>query len=66
MSLATIMLDQLAVARRVVAGGQEMVPVWRLETPCDEALLSVGVSRHERPAVLQRSANPCGWPPHQP
>jgi hypothetical protein len=32
MSLATIMLDQLAIARRVVEGGHEVVPAWRIET----------------------------------
>ena len=106
MSLATIMLDQLAVARRIVEDGKELVPAWRIETTegafliltrfdtdnpdqraraialigrfmawkmatsfvltaetwlgaektraGDEALLAVGVSRHERLAVLQR------------
>jgi hypothetical protein len=103
MSLATIMLEHLAVARRVVEDGQETVPTWRIETPegafsirtqfdtdnqeqrehtvalisrfmawkmatsfvftaetwlgerrADEALLVVGVSHHERLAVLQR------------
>ena len=33
MSLATIMLDQLAVARRIVEDGKEMVPAWRITTP---------------------------------
>ena len=32
MSLATIMLDQLAVARRIVEDGEEMTPAWRIET----------------------------------
>ena len=32
MSLATIMLEQLAVARRIVEDGKEMTPVWRIET----------------------------------
>ena len=106
MSLATIMLDQLAVARRILENGDEMTPAWRIETTegvfliftrfdtgkpeqraraltligrfmawkmatsfvltaetwlgaektraGDEALLAVGVSRHERLAVLQR------------
>jgi hypothetical protein len=106
MSLATIMLDQLALARRIVEHGQELVPTWRIATPegafsiltrfegdkpeqrdtalyfisrfmvwkiatsfvlsaetwlgaeatrpGDEALLSVGVSYHERLAVMQR------------
>ena len=106
MSLATIMLEQLATARRVVEDGDEMVPAWRIATAegnfliCtrfdtdkdkqrertlflisrfmvwkmatsfvltaktwlgaektrsgDEALLAVGVSRHERLALLQR------------
>ena len=106
MSLATIMLEQLAVARRIVEDGKEMTPAWRIETTegpfliltrfdtdkpeqraraltligrfmawkmatsfvltaetwlgaektrsGDEALLAIGVSRHERLAVLQR------------
>jgi hypothetical protein len=106
MSLATIMLDHLAVARRAVEDGSKLVPMWRIETPegnflistlfdsdqpepreralfaisrfmawkvatsfvlttqtwlgaelnqaSDEALLTVGVSHHERLAVLQR------------
>jgi hypothetical protein len=106
MSLATIMLEQLAAARRVVQDGHEMVPAWRIATAegtfliftrfdtdkpeqrertlflisrfmvwkmatsfvltaetwlgtektrhGDEALLAVGVSRHERLGVLQR------------
>lgn len=106
MSLATIILEQLARARRVIEDGHEMVPAWRITTPegtfliCtrfdtdkpeqrertldlisrfmvwkmatsfvltaetwlgaektrsgDEALLAIGVSRHERLAVLQR------------
>ena len=106
MSLATIMLEQLAGARRVIEDGHEMVPAWRIATPegtflvftrfdtdkpeqrkraldlisrfmvwkmatsfvltaetwlgaektrsGDEALLAIGVSRHERLAVLQR------------
>ena len=33
MSLATLMLDQLAVARRMIEDGQEVVPAWRIETP---------------------------------
>ena len=33
MSLATIMLAQLAVARRIIEDGQELVPVWRIQTP---------------------------------
>ena len=32
MSLAAIMLDQLAVARRIVEDGEEMTPAWRIET----------------------------------
>ena len=106
MSLATLMLEQLAAARRIVEDGHEVVPAWRISTTKgtfliltrfdtdkieqrnralhlisrfmawkmatgfvltaetwlgaevtrsgDEALLAVGVSRHERLAVLQR------------
>ena len=102
MSLATIMLEQLGVARRIVEDGQEVVPAWRITTPeatfliftrfdtarpeqrehalalisrsmvwkmatsfvltaetwvgadGEDALFIIGVSRHERPAALQR------------
>ena len=101
MSLANIMLDQLAVARRIIEDGQEPVPAWRIETPDgvflilarldankpdqrehalvlisrfmawkmatsfvltepwlgadgEDALLVIGVSHHERLAVVQR------------
>ncbi len=102
MSLATIMLEQLAVARRIVEDGQEVVPAWRITTPegafliftrfdtdkpeqrehaivlisrfmawkmatsfvltaetwlgadGEDALLIIGVSLHERLAVVQR------------
>jgi hypothetical protein len=102
MSLATLMLEQLAVARRIVEDGEEVVPAWRIATaegnfliltrfdpgkPAqrehatslisrfmawkmatsfvltaetwvgadgEDALLIIGVSRHERLAVLQR------------
>jgi hypothetical protein len=102
MSLASIMLEQLAVARRILEDGQEVVPAWRIETPegafliftrldtdkpqqrehaialvgrfmawkmatsfvltderwlgadGEDALFVIGVSRHERLAVLQR------------
>ena len=33
MSLATIMLEQLGVARRIVEDGEEVVPAWRITTP---------------------------------
>ena len=106
MSLATIMLEQLAAARRILEDGHDMVPAWRIATAegtfliltrmvtnnteqrdralflisrfmvwkmaasfvltaetwlgaaktrlGDEALLAIGVSHHERLAVLQR------------
>jgi hypothetical protein len=106
MSLATLMLEQLEIARRIVKDGQEVVPAWRISTPegafliltpfdmdkledrekaifevskfmrwkmatsfvvtaetwlggqptrqDGQALLAVGVSRHERLAVLQQ------------
>jgi hypothetical protein len=102
MSLATIMLDQLAIARRIIGDGEELVPAWRIETPegafliftrldaskpnqrehslvlisrfmawkmatsfvltadpwlgaeGEDALLVIGVSHHERLAVVQR------------
>ena len=106
MSLATTMLELLAVARRIVREGHEVVPAWRIETSegafliltrfdpdkptqrerahslisrfmvwkmatsyvltvetwlgpektrtGEEGLLAIGVSRHERLAVMQR------------
>jgi hypothetical protein len=33
MSLSTLMLEQLAVARRIVENGEDVVPAWRIETP---------------------------------
>jgi len=106
MSLVDIMLEQLAIARRIVEDGAEVVPAWRITTPEGtflvftrfdrnkegqperalllisrfmawkmatsfvltaefwlgpgmrrsgaEALLVVGVSHHERHAVMQR------------
>lgn len=33
MSLAAIMIEQLAVARRIVEDGHEVVPAWRIATP---------------------------------
>jgi hypothetical protein len=33
MSLPDIMLDQLAVARRIVEDGAEVIPAWRITTP---------------------------------
>ena len=32
MSLATLMLEQLAIARRIVEDGHEVVPAWRIDT----------------------------------
>ena len=100
MSLASLMLEQLAVARRLIEDGQEVVPAWRITTPDgafliftrfddqpdrehaivlisrfmawkmatsfvltdetwigadgEDALFVIGVSHHERLAVLQR------------
>jgi hypothetical protein len=106
MSLAAIMLEQLAFARSIVEDGAEVIPAWRITTPdgsyliltrfdtdkqgqrerapfliskfmawrmatsfvltaetwlgsavtrsSDEALLVVGISYHERLAVMQR------------
>jgi hypothetical protein len=33
MSLATLMLEQLAVARRIIEDGQVVVPAWRIASP---------------------------------
>lgn len=39
MSLATIMLDQLTVARRIIADGQEVLPAWRISSPEGDFLI---------------------------
>ena len=100
MSLATLMLEQLAVARHIIEDGEEVVPAWRITTPDgafliftrfdtveqrdraiilisrfmawkmassfvltdepwlgadgEDAIFIIGVSAHERLAVLQR------------
>ena len=33
MSLKPIMLEQLAITRRIVTDGHENIPAWRIETP---------------------------------
>jgi hypothetical protein len=33
MSLAAIMLEQLAIARSIVEDGAEIIPAWRITTP---------------------------------
>jgi hypothetical protein len=54
MSLATIMLDQLAVARRVIADGHEMIPAWRIGTP-EGAFLILGRFDPDKPGQRERS-----------
>ena len=39
MSLATIMLGQLAVARGIIADGQEVMPAWRISSPEGDFLI---------------------------
>ena len=58
MSLATIMLDQLAVARRIVEDGHEVVPAWRIATPDEGSYLILtpfdadNREQHERALLL--------------
>src|SRR5262245_34613725 len=33
MSMKDLMLEQLAISRRIVSDGHEVVPAWRVETP---------------------------------
>jgi hypothetical protein len=54
MSLATIMLDQLAVARRVIADGHEMIPAWRIGTP-EGAFLILARFDPDKPGQRERS-----------
>ena len=39
MSIRDVMLEQLAVARRIVSDGHEVVPAWRIESPYGAWLL---------------------------
>jgi hypothetical protein len=39
MSLRDVMLEQLAVARRIVCDGHEVVPAWRIGTPYGDWLI---------------------------
>ena len=50
MSLATIMLDQLTVARRIIADGQEVLPAWRISSPEGDFLIFTRFST--RPSLV--------------
>lgn len=39
MSLADIMFEQLAIARRIIEDGHEIVPAWRIATPAGSYLI---------------------------
>ncbi len=54
MSLATIMLDQLAVARRIVEDGHEVGPAWRVATPEGTFIILTQPEQHEQAIVLVR------------
>jgi len=59
MSLAEIMLEQLAVARRIVEDGHEVVPAWRITTPEGSYLVLTRFDtdkreQHERALLLIR------------
>ena len=53
MSLATLMLEQLAVARRIIEDGQEVVPAWRIETP-DGVFLILTPFDASKPEIRER------------
>lgn len=64
MSLADIMLDQLAVARRTVEDGDEVVPVWRIATPDASFLIHTRFEEdlpEQRESVLRLIARFMAW-----
>ena len=54
MALTDIMLEQLAVARGIVQGGQVVVPVWRIATPEGEFLILTRFD-HDKPNQAERA-----------
>ena len=54
MSLADFMLDQLAIARRIVEDGDEVVPAWRIETP-EGAFLVLTRFDEDKPEQRERA-----------
>jgi hypothetical protein len=54
MSLAAIMLEQLAVARRIVEGGVEVIPAWRITTPKGTFLVLTRFD-HDKPQQRDRA-----------
>jgi hypothetical protein len=54
MSLVGIMLDQLAVARRIVEDGAEVVPAWRITAPEGSFLVLTGFDT-DKPEQRERA-----------
>ena len=48
MSLATLMFEQLAVARRIIEDGEEVVPAWRITTPEGAFLIRFDADKPEQ------------------
>jgi hypothetical protein len=57
------MLEQLAISRRIVTDGHEVVPAWRIETP-DGAWLILTRFDPAKPGQSDRGCTWCGasWP----
>lgn len=53
MSLADIMLEQLAIARRIIEDGHEIVPAWRISAPEGSYLILTRFDP-DKPEQLQR------------
>jgi hypothetical protein len=56
MSLKPIMLDQLAITRRIVTDGHENIPAWRIETP-DGAWMILTRFDPDKPGQRQRATH---------
>jgi hypothetical protein len=54
MSLAAIMLEQLAVARLIVEDGADVIPAWRITTP-DGSFLVLTRFDHNKPGQRERA-----------
>ena len=63
MSMKDLMLEQLAISRRIVTDGHENVPAWRIETP-DGAWLILTRFDPDKPGNLIARYTWCGgsWP----
>ena len=59
MSMKDVMLEQLAISRRIVTDGHENVPAWRIETP-DSAWLILTRFDPDKPGQSDPALTGCG------